>query len=218
MDGVDRKAFFDSVRASLFGGSLSGYQVGVLDGLIDQFDGSPDQLAYVMATPYHEVGPGFIPKVENLNYTANRMMQVWPKRFPTLASTNGFVRNPRALANRVYGGRFGNTEPDDGWRYRGRGFSQITFKDNYEWASELTGVNLVANPELASDPEIASKVLIVGMVAGKFTGKKLADFITAKERNYVAARAIINADVAANGKKIAGYAEKFRAALIQKKD
>lgn len=68
---------------------------------------------------------------EQLVYSAERLTKVWPRRFPTLKAAKPYARNPRALANKVYGGRMGNTGPDDGWLYRGGGLLQTTGKDNY---------------------------------------------------------------------------------------
>jgi len=67
---------------------------------------------------------------ENLNYSAARLMQVWPGRFPSIESTIGFAHNPEALANRVYGARMGNTGPNDGWLNRGQGLIGTTGHDN----------------------------------------------------------------------------------------
>lgn len=92
---------------------------------------------------------------ENLNYSAKRLMQVWPKRFPTWALAEQFAHNPVALANKVYGGRMGNTAPGDGWKYRGRGPMQATGKDMYELLSELLDIDLVSNPDPLLDPAIA---------------------------------------------------------------
>jgi putative chitinase len=89
---------------------------------------------------------------ENLNYSAKRLMAVWPKRFPTLAIAQRFERNPEALANEVYGGRMGNVSPGDGWKYRGRG-PMITGRENYKMAERGTGLPLLANPDLAAEPE-----------------------------------------------------------------
>lgn len=210
---VDKKFFFDTVRKSLFSGTMTETQVAVLDGIIDSFGGSHDQMAYIMATPYHEVGPSLEPVTENLNYTAKRITEVWPSRFKTIASAKPYAGNPEALGNKVYGGRMGNDLPGDGFRYRGRGLSQITGKEMYTKFGKLMSLDLVGNPDLALQPKIAGRILVVGMRDGLFTGKKLPDFINAKDVDYIDARAIINADVAANGRKIASIASKFRAAL-----
>lgn len=209
---VDKLFFFDSVRASLFNGSLNENQVAVMDSILDSFTGPFDQMAYILATPYHEVGPGLEPRAEDLSYSARRMTEVWPSRFKTAEAAKPFASNPEALGNKVYGGRLGNAT-NEGYRYRGRGLSQITGKDNYAKFGKLMSLDLVSNPDLALQPKIAARILVVGMRDGLFTGKKLSDFINSRGVDYVGARAIINADVAANGKKIAGYAEKFRAAL-----
>lgn len=68
---------------------------------------------------------------ENLNYSATRLMEVWPSRFPTLGSCAGFAHVPEALACKVYNGRMGNNDARDGWTYRGQGLLQITGKDNF---------------------------------------------------------------------------------------
>jgi putative chitinase len=96
---------------------------------------------------------GFRNLVENLNYSAERLVQVWPSRFPTVAAAGPYARSPRALANCVYGGRMGNTGPDDGWRYRGQGLIQITGRDNFARLEKITGLPLVNQPELATKPE-----------------------------------------------------------------
>ena len=90
---------------------------------------------------------------ENLNYSAPRLVQVWPSRFPTVATALPFAHNPKALADNVYGGRGGNRPgTDDGWTFRGRGLIQTTFRNNYEMTGKLTGLDLIANPDLLSDP------------------------------------------------------------------
>jgi putative chitinase len=113
---------------------------------------TPDLVAHVMAQISHECGAGH-DVVENLNYTAGRMMQVWPSRFPTLASAAPYAHNPRALANKVYNGRMGNLlGSDDGWNFRGRGAAQTTGREGYARLAKATGLDVVAHPELVIDP------------------------------------------------------------------
>jgi len=113
---------------------------------------TPDLVAHVMAQISHECGAGH-DVVENMNYTAARMMQVWPSRFPTSASAQPFAGNPRALANKVYNGRMGNrTGSDDGWNFRGRGGAQTTGREGYQRVKKATGLDVIAQADLLIDP------------------------------------------------------------------
>lgn len=76
--------------------------------------------------------------------------------------------------------------------YFGRGYTQITWKYNYKKFSPIVGVDLVAEPSKALEPDIAAKILIVGMKDGLFTGKKLSDYIDLERSDFVGARRIIN--------------------------
>ena len=97
---------------------------------------------------------------ENLHYSAKRLCEVWPSRFPTLASAQPFAGNPEALANKVYGGRMGNTAPGDGWRFRGRSPLQITGRDNYARVGRLMGQDLLVLPGLLEQPRYALEATI----------------------------------------------------------
>lgn len=107
-----------------------------LDGLImlDQKWGivTRTRMAAFVAQIAHESAQ-FTRLQENLNYSAERLTVVWPKRFPTLTSAQPYARNPEKLANKVYADRMGNGDEasGDGWRYRGRGPIQLTGKNNY---------------------------------------------------------------------------------------
>jgi putative chitinase len=115
---------------------------------------SPLLVAHVMAQISHECGAGH-DVVENLNYTAGRMMQVWPSRFPAMASAQPYAGNPRALANKVYNGRMGNAAgSDDGWNFRGRGASQTTGREGYARLAKATGLDVLNHPDLVNDPRI----------------------------------------------------------------
>ena len=96
---------------------------------------------------------------ENLNYSAKRLCQVWPKRFPSLDAATPFANNPRALANKVYSGRMGNTGPEDGWNYRGRTPVQLTGRDNYKQVAKFLKLPLEDNPDLANDKATAFRVV-----------------------------------------------------------
>lgn len=103
----------------------------------------------------HVESAGFFRLSENLNYTtANRLMQVWPSRFRTVAVAQAYVRNPEKLANRVYAGRLGNDveESGDGWRYRGRGIIQLTGKANYSAAAQALQRPYLSTPDLVAEP------------------------------------------------------------------
>jgi putative chitinase len=89
---------------------------------------------------------------ENLNYSAKRLVEVWPKRFPTLSSAAPCARNPQALAEKVYGGRMGNLHPGDGWKFRGRCPIQATGREMYLWLSSVLRMPLVDNPDLLLQP------------------------------------------------------------------
>ena len=105
----------------------------------------------------HESG-NFRVLEENLNYSAERLMKIWPKRFPTLESAQPYHRNPRKIANKVYSNRMGNRDEasDDGWRFRGSGWVQLTGHDNFYHFSKAVGVDVVMKPDLVRTPEYAA--------------------------------------------------------------
>jgi len=103
---------------------------------------------------------GFIPQNENLNYSAARLLQVFPSTIKTPAQANALANKPELIANTIYGGRYGNAA-NEGYKYRGRGYNQITFKDTYRNVGTAIGKDLVANPDLLLDPTIAADAMIV---------------------------------------------------------
>ncbi|MCD0159737.1 glycoside hydrolase family 19 protein [Deinococcus sp. 6YEL10] len=103
------------------------------------------RMAHFLSQLLHE--SGLRPVSENLNYSATRLMQVWPSRF-TPALAQSCARKPERIANVVYAGRMGNDAPGDGYRYRGRGYIQLTGKYNYAKYGKATGYDLVGNPDL----------------------------------------------------------------------
>jgi putative chitinase len=126
---------------------------------------TPRRIAHFLGQLAHE-SRGFTRLEEGLSYSAKRLMEVWPSRFPNLPVARQYANNPEALAEKVYGGRMGNAEPGDGYRYRGRGLIQLTGRDNYAAFGELLGLDLIGSPGLASEPANAARI------AGAFWGRR----------------------------------------------
>lgn len=97
---------------------------------------------------------------ENLHYRGERLMAVWPKRFPTLAIANDYASNPEKLANFVYANRMGNGSPEsgDGYRFRGRGPIQLTGKTNYIVTGDALGLPLFKKPQLVVEKPVGALV------------------------------------------------------------
>jgi putative chitinase len=106
----------------------------------------------------HESG-NFRVLEENLNYAAERLMKIWPKRFPTIEVAKPYHRNPRKIANKVYANRMGNRDEasDDGWRFRGSGWVQLTGHDNFYHFSKAMGEDFVMKPDLVRTPLYAAQ-------------------------------------------------------------
>jgi putative chitinase len=119
-----------------------------------------EQLARFIAQCGHESGD-FNTLQENLNYSGERLMLVFPKYFKNLLDTEmvKYSRNPEKIANRVYASRMGNgnEQSGDGWKYRGRGIIQLTGKENYSKCSAFLFNSdiLVKTPDLVIQPENA---------------------------------------------------------------
>ena len=126
---------------------------------------TPKRQAAFIGQCAHESG-NFKLLEENLHYSAASLMRVWPSRFPDLNVANQYANNPEKIANKVYGGRMGNTEEGDGWKYHGRGLIQLTGKENYGNCGSGIGVDLLSDPNLLVTPEYAA------LSAGWFWNKK----------------------------------------------
>ena len=100
------------------------------------------RIAAFLAQTGHE-SSDFKQLAENLNYSAKRLIQVWPNRFPNTAIARQYERNPQKLGNFTYANRLGNGPPEsgDGYRYRGRGLIQITGKSNYSAFGNSIGIS-----------------------------------------------------------------------------
>lgn len=185
---IDRKAFFSSVRNAPFSGKLTSAQVSGMDAILGEWERRRltdlRQLAYMLGTAFHE--------------TAFKMQPITEY-------------GSKAYFNRYEGRKdLGNTVPGDGYRFRGRGYVQLTGRRNYQLASTKLDKDFVADPALVLDPTIAAQIMFVGMAEGWFTGKKLFDYFNGRT-DWVNARRIINGTDKAQ--EIASYARAFHSAL-----
>lgn len=107
-----------------------------------------DRVCGFLSQAGHESGH-FKIKVENLNYSQQGLRKVFPKYFPDDATAFRYARQPAAIANRVYGGRMGNgnEQSGDGFKYRGRGYIQLTGKNNYTACGKDIGYDLITDPD-----------------------------------------------------------------------
>lgn len=111
---------------------------------------TPLKLAHFLAQCGHESG-NFRVVNENLNYSVDGLKKIFPRYFPGNLSES-YARNPEKIASKVYGGRMGNggEETKEGWKFRGRGYIQLTGKDNYTAFGKSINEDIVGNPDLVS--------------------------------------------------------------------
>jgi putative chitinase len=143
--------------------------IALLPDTITKFQlNTPQRLAHFLAQAGHESG-GFRLVKENLNYSAKGLNGIFKKYFPTLESAAAYERKPEKIANKVYGGRMGNgpESSGDGAKYCGRGYIQLTGKDNY--SAFFKAVGLPAD----SDPTLVATQYAMLSAAWFFTKNKL---------------------------------------------
>jgi len=124
-----------------------------IESIVEKFNmTNPLRLAHFLAQAAHESG-NFKFLKENLNYSADSLLKVFPKYFKDKATADKYARKPEMIANRVYASRMGNGDEasGDGYKFRGRGYIQLTGKDNYKAFSNFIGEDCVAKPDLVSD-------------------------------------------------------------------
>ena len=112
---------------------------------------NPTRLAHFLSQVAHESG-NFKFVNENLKYSSKGLMAIFKKYFPTEALATAFERKPEKIANKVYANRMGNGNEasGEGYKFRGRGYIQLTGKDNYKAFSDFIGEDCVANPDLVA--------------------------------------------------------------------
>lgn len=126
--------------------------IGQIPGVMDKFQiNTPLRLAHFLSQCGHESG-GFKAVNENLNYGAKGLMTTFKKYFPTEALAKQYERKPELIASKVYGGRMGNgpESTKEGWKFKGRGYIQLTGKDNYKAFDAVVTENILENPDLVA--------------------------------------------------------------------
>lgn len=119
--------------------------------VVEKFNiNTPLRLVHFLAQCSHESG-GFKAVSENLNYSADGLKKIFGKYFPGDLATQ-YARNPEKIASRIYGGRMGNGDEStkEGYKFRGRGYIQLTGKSNYQSFTGIIGEDLVSNPDLVA--------------------------------------------------------------------
>lgn len=161
-----RRALFPNAPAESLLALADGHEALAVAGILT----TKTRAALFLAHVAHE-SLGLLRLVENLTYSKpERLMKVWPSRFPTRDVALRYVNNPRLLSEKVYDGRreLGNDTPGDGWRYRGRGWLQITGKAAYREVGQIIGRDLVGDPDQVGKPEGALEAAI-----GVWTWKRM---------------------------------------------
>ena len=136
-------------------------------GIVKHYDLSPERGAHLLGQVVHESGTFKYTK-ENLNYSVDALMKVWPKRFPTEDSAKPYARNPKALAENVYFDRMGNDSKEKASLYIGRGFLQLTGYNNVKaFAADM------GKPEVLQDPSLLEEDYAMETAIWFFDSNKL---------------------------------------------
>lgn len=139
--------------------NLDGIKAHIPDGVfkeiaevMDKFKiNNPLRIAHFLSQCGHESG-GFKVTTENLNYSSSGLMSTFSRHFPTKQLAEQYARNPEKIASKVYGSRMGNGNEStkEGWKFRGRGYIQLTGKDNYTAFDKFVPENILENPDLVA--------------------------------------------------------------------
>lgn len=183
MHSINRPHFFQSVRNMLFHGALKQSQVNGMTAILAEWEKNYS--------------------TDDDRYLAYMLATTFHETDTTMQPIEEYGKGK----TRPYG------KPDavTGKVYYGRGFVQLTWKENYTKFAAILGIDLVNKPELALDLANATKIMFIGMKRGSFTGKKLSDYFTPAKSDWVNARRIING--LDKAQLIAKYAANFYSAI-----
>ncbi|PPK97846.1 glycoside hydrolase family 19 protein [Parapedobacter indicus] len=206
---MNHDAFWGIIRENLFARNMSIGSVSTINAIVDtcyaEKVSRSAHFAYILATAYHEsfhskLNPEWLPVREGFTKTNEGAINAVTKLF-----NSGKISHNYGLAH------------TNGHSYYGRGFVQITWPENYRKMGRRLGIPLYENPDLALDRNIAAKLLVIGMMEGMYTGRKLSDYDDVVrdglhyEFDSLSARRIINGTDRAE--TISGYYEIFLLAI-----
>ena len=204
---IDRDNFFARIRIAPFGGAMTQSQVEGCNAILDEWERRKltdmRWLAYMLATTFHETAAAMQPVIETRQ----------PGEAKNPSVDTAIARLERAWANgKMPWVKYAYWRKDArGLSWLGRGLPQVTHEDNYKWAEIETGIKFTKNPDLMLEMRNAIPVMFIGMLRGKFTGRRLSDYFSANENDPVNARRIINGTESAA--KVAGHYADFLRAL-----
>jgi len=142
----------DGLKLDKLKGHIPDVVIAMIPDTAAKFEiNTPLRLAHFLAQCGHESG-GFKATQENLNYSAKGLAGIFKKYFPTEAAAAPYARQPQKIASKVYGGRMGNgpESTGEGYKFRGRGYIQLTGKENYTAFGKSIGEDMVANPDMVA--------------------------------------------------------------------
>ncbi|MDO6967101.1 glycoside hydrolase family 19 protein [Rhizobium alvei] len=200
---MNRQIFYARIRETVAGGRLLAAQVTGIEAILDQWDavepkGDLRQLAYMLATAWHETAATMQPVRETLARSDDAAIAILRKAYR--AGKLPHVKKPYWERDR------------DGKSWLGRGLVQLTHKRNYLRLGRAIGLDLIAEPALAMDRAVAVKILFAGMAEGLFTGRKLSDHFNAVRSDWTGARRIITGPESME--RVADLGRAFHEALV----
>lgn len=202
-----KQQFFDSVRVSIFNGTLTQGVVDSLNAILNSCVKNgvtkDEQVAYILATARHE------------SYNKDANPQWLPVREGWVNSNSAAIKYVTSLYNAKKISKNYALPNAKGLSYYGRGFAQTTFEANYLKMGKRLGIDLVNNPDLAMDRKISADLLVIGSKEGLYTGVGLSRYFNDKGNDPIGARAIINGKDAAE--RIKGFYDKFLVAIKSSK-